>query len=1181
MHLTIWLLALAVAVIAGTPAHADPVSGVIAATVAGVGGAVSAMGAAGTFLVNAGLAVGASYLSRLLGKKKSGSSASSSSATLELSIDGDRPRTLVLGTRLVTGSLHYWCKDGPQNENITLIIALADHEIDGLAQVWVNDTAISMHLDEGGWQDVPEFSDKYGVSMLSFRLYKGRTDQEADPEVIANSGGQWTEAHRLRGVAYVKVRIVFNPDVWGSSLPTLKWLIRGAKLYDPRLDDTMPGGSGPMRWGQPETYVFADNLEIARYNFLRGIYVNGDKWFGVGLDVSEINLAQTHAAIATCAEMVETRAGTWEPRYRIAAVIDADEPWGDVLDKFSTACAGSLPDLSGQYAMFPGAPQVPVLHITDDDFEAGAELTGSRHRPFDEVVSEVTGSWASPEALYTTTALVTRYSSADEEADGGLPRSVDYDLSYVASQSQGQRCMEIFRRLARRQISHKGTLRRRCGEVLEAGDWIYWSSAKFGYDARVFRVEARTPTASGAVTVQLREIDSAVYGWTVEDEQDPENPTDLPSGGAGTTVVVGIHVEIAQVNGIDGTQAPGIRVTWQPITDPTVYGLQIEYRRVGDAPWQSYMAGEAETRAGSATITAGILGGEIYQVRITPLTSPRRVVDISPIATTASNTVEVVVQRALVSTVTEAVRPGVVTNDAMDATLRAVFDEALFKNLDSATLGLMTQVFDSVSRDEVQSRVNAKLRADVAAGLNPIGAGIERIDQVQSELTSALAQTQTALTAAIAGVASDLQTEESARATADQALSTTITTATAQLGANIAYVQSQVDALVEPGETTARRADELAVQDISNLDIATLQLMIEASARGDDVSALRQQLAVSSASISEVRTATVSNGAAIASLSTTLTAETTARQAQVQAESQARADGDAAQASYAQSLVAGESNARVAAINAEETARVNADGALASQITTVAAVANGATAQGQWGIALAAGADGAAATYRVTLNAGAIQAGLRIDAMSGGTSRVIIDAQSFYLRSSVDGVLTPVFGYDSGYFYLGGNVRIGGDVIVSGTITATNINEYAGLGSMVQLAGGYTMSGGGFDTGWFDVQAPVAVSAPTRGGYSAPMIWVQSVTGGSSLTMGGSCIVQLRIVINGSVIYGPVDAANVTGLAINAALDKQFHDTFQVGIPSGYMVFQLQMRIQNAGCTGSASAKISIVNLSR
>ena len=586
-------------------------------------------------------------------------------------------------------------------------------------------------------------------------------------------------------------------------------------------------------------------------------------------------------------------------------------------------------------------------------------------------------------------------------------------------------------------------------------------------------------------------------------------------------------------------------------------------------------------RAGAATITAGIVGGDFYQARVTPLTSPRRSVVASAIVTTSSVTAEVIVQKAAVSTVTEAVYPGVVTQDALDAVFRNTFNDALFTNLDSATLGLMTQAFETTRKDELQQKVTAKLSADVAAGLNPIGAGIERIDQVQSELTAALAQTQTNLNASIAGVAAELQAEETTRATADQALSQTITTNVAQLASNIAYVQSQVDAIVEPGETTARRADELFAQNIANYDATTLQQMIEASQRGDDITTLKKALDVSSASISEVRTTTATNGAAIATLSQQLTAETTARQAQVTAESTARADGDTAVASYAQSLVAGETNARVAAVSAETQARQDATGALASQITTVAAVANNASAQGQWGIAATAGADGAAVTYRIYLNAYGITAGLRLDAMSGGTSRVLIDAQSFYLRSNVDGVLTPVFGYSGGYFYLAGNVRITGDVVVSGTLTAANINEYANIGVLTQMQGSYALNGGAVSTGWFDVQGAVGLVVAPRGGWSNPLVFVQGVCGLTSVSANGACQTQVRIVVNGAVVYGPVDIFNRERIPINVGYTDRFFDMVQLLIAGGSMAFQLQMNVSQGGMTGNNYVKISIINQAR
>ncbi len=1343
-----WLVALAVALIASAPAHADPISGAIAAATA-VGGAISSMGAVGTFLVNGALAVGASYLSRALGKKTTGKGASSSAVTLELSLDADHPRQLVFGSRVVGGSLHYRCKYGPQNENIDLVIVLADHEIDSLQQVWVNGIGISMHMDAAGWQDVPEFSDKYGVSMLSFRLYKGGADQPADTEVIGDSGGQWTGAHRLRGCAWVKVRIVFNPEVWGSALPTFKWLINGAKLYDLRLDSTVPGGDGPMRWGQPETYRFADNLELARYNFLRGIYVGGDKWFGVGLEASEIPLDHVHAAIAACAEPVLTRAGSYEPRYRVAAVIDADEPWRDVLAKFSLACAGNLPDLAGRYALLPGVAQVPVLHITDDDFIVGTELTGSRHRPLDEVVCEVTGNWASPEALYESTALPTRYSSADEEADGGFRRSAPLDLSYVASQSQGQRCMEITRRLARRQITHKGTLRRRC-DVLEAGDWIYWTSAKFGYSARVFRVEAANPNDDLSVTVQLREIDSGVYGWSPDDEQDPNNPTDLPSGGAGGAVVVNVAVAIAQVNGIDGTQAPGIRVTWNPITDPTVYSLVIEYRRVGDAPWQTFIASEPQVREGAATITAGIIGGDFYQVRLTPLTSPPRVVDVSAIATTASNTVEIIVNRALVSTVAEAVRPGSITNDALEAQFRDVFDASRYANLDVATVGLLVAAANVAEEKEISLRAVNALRADVALGLNPVSAGIERIDQKAAEITAAFATADLAITAQIAGVAAELQNEESARVTQDSALAQRITDISAQFGSDIAGVQQAITAQAAAGELLASDTRSLYVQDIQGDDAALVAQLVEMAARGEDVTALLRKNNVATASIEEVRSATVANGVATATLSAKLLAEIgdrgaaisqemtartsadavlstqittliaqerderassitqesaarangdsalatqittivaqertdraasvsqeaaaradadtlqaiqtatlvaqerTDRGASIQAEATARTNGDAVQAARTDSLVAQEATDRAGSIQQEATARSNAvaslattvntlvaqertdraasvsqeaaaradadtlqalqtatlvaqesqlrhaalvseqqarvdgDGALASSINYVNARVNGVDAGGQYGVVAVAGINGAAATYRVFLNAGSIATGMWLDAMSGGTSRVVFETGAFQIRDPWTGDTGPIFSYEAGNFLLNGNVRVNGALVVTGSITSLQISEFANLNLQNLTAASQPFGNGTSD--WFNVGPGIDVNVPSKGGYSFPMVHIVWNGGATNLSAGTTFIdvrYYFRILCNGAVVAGGENPTISTQLKPSQGLAISGNDFLFFANASGNNFFQIQMKHYQVGSgvgTGNFYVKIGVAVMGR
>jgi len=79
------------------------------------------------------------------------------------------------------------------------------------------------------------------------------------------------------------VTIRQNADLFGSSLPRLSYIVRGMKLYDWRYDSTMPGGSGSQRWNDPTTWAWTENPAVIKYNFRRGIWLNGIRVLGMGM----------------------------------------------------------------------------------------------------------------------------------------------------------------------------------------------------------------------------------------------------------------------------------------------------------------------------------------------------------------------------------------------------------------------------------------------------------------------------------------------------------------------------------------------------------------------------------------------------------------------------------------------------------------------------------------------------------------------------------------------------------------------------------------------------------------------------------------------------------------------------------------------------------------------------------
>lgn len=1225
----------------------------IGAAIVGIIGLAGFAATATAFVINVGLAVGLSVVSQSISqraaKKARRKAALAAAATaqgprgteLQLSTEANHPRTLILGERGVAGSLVYWCMSGTNSENLDLVIDLADHEIDGVSGIFVDGKLSSWVPDSSGYGLLTEFQAE-GMQHCSVRVYKGTEGQIVDPIVSGSSAGQWTAAHRLRGVAYAHVRLVWHQEAFrGGGIPNFLFRVRGAKLYDPRKDSTQPGGSGAHRWGQPHTYEYTNNLEICRYNYLRGInWVNGRPMFGVGLPPEDLDFDRTVAAMGICEQLVARLDGLSESRYGVACVIEANEEHNEVLAKFSTACAGSLPDLSGRYALQPGVAQIPVISFSDDDIIAGAELSGSRYRSISEVVNETTGNWADPSALYQRTPLPARRSSADEISDGGFRRSAEYDLEYCISQTQGQRVLEIFRRLARRQRTHRVTLRRRYA-ILEAGDWIVWNSDLFGYVGQTFRVEQVTLNEGWQVTVDLTEIDSGIYGWSLDDELDPADPRDLPSGGPPMTGVSGFAIATAQVNSLDGTQLPAIRATWSPIADPTVVGLRIDYRRVGDTPWFTYHVPIDQVRAGAATITSGIVAGSIYEARATLITSPPRVTQVSPTVAAAGNTPSIIVNVAKVSEVTESVKPGIISRDALDGPFREAFDEALYDNLDRLIISNLGQAAKLAAAEEQINRATARIRADVALGLNPIGAGIERLDQAIAEVTAAFAAADVAINAQIAGVAADLATEQSTRASADGALAQDMLDLTAQVGTDIAGVQQQVTAQAANNALTASDVTRLFVQDTEIGDAATLAALIEAGKRGEVDEELKRRTSLAFAGIESNRVATLSNGEAIAAVGDRLTVEVDDRQAQATTETQARINADGAISSqttvlFAQDIEIADANAlgammeagnrsaaneqsqraaniatakaelvnianvangeaiaatltkltaeiadRKASVSAEEQARVDDVSALASSITTINAKTEAISANGQVGIVAMAGEDGAAASFRVNLMAGSTRTAFRMDAMSDGTSRVVFDANEFLIQHpSVGGGLPQAMfqANGSGGLVLNGNTRINGNLFVEGSIEATKVK--AGFSAIGSTAGTAYLSGG-TSSGWTNLGPPLTLTVPPRGGYAFPLIILRdaaAVQNSTGINQSGAA--AIRLLINGNEVY--YHELFNTVLPPNLGASAGLTDFLDAAIFGTSHTFQLQYQHNvNPGFSGTIFAKVMAQMIAR
>jgi len=133
-----------------------------------------------------------------------------------------------------------------------------------------------------------------------FNLHHGAATQTADPMLRASVGSEWTTAHKLNGITYIAASYEYDTKAMFKSVPQLTVVVKGQKVYDPRLDSTVTGGSGSQRLATPSTYAWNDNAVCCFLN-----YITNDE-YGKGLISSDLDLESFRVAAVLTDTLVDT-----------------------------------------------------------------------------------------------------------------------------------------------------------------------------------------------------------------------------------------------------------------------------------------------------------------------------------------------------------------------------------------------------------------------------------------------------------------------------------------------------------------------------------------------------------------------------------------------------------------------------------------------------------------------------------------------------------------------------------------------------------------------------------------------------------------------------------------------------------------------------------------------------------
>lgn len=710
-------------------------------------------------------------------------------AEFDLRVDADVPQALIVGRAVTAGSLVHCATYGAPpggfstltiNTDMIEFVALADHPCVGLVSVYVDGVVEALNAPSGDrGQAVASKS-----NLLWTRFFDG-AQTAADPYAVARLGSvennPWTAEFVGVSRCYARNHYTYNQEKC-SGLARWKYVVDGARLYDPRKDSTVAGGSGPHRFDDLATHEFTRNPIVIAYNILRGIYVAGDGaarqfFYGVeGTAEEQLPAAEWFAAMNACDAPVTLAAGGTEPAYTCGGEISVDTEPREVLQELLKCCGGRLVEAGGVFKPYVGAPGLPVLSFADGDLLADREDTYRLAAPLHERVNHITAKYTSPAEDWIEAVAPPR-ENLDWRAEDGRRLSAELHLPMVQSVTQVERLQSQLLNRLRRQRRHMVTLPPYALGV-EPGDTVEWNSDRNGYVDKLFEVDKCGYDNLLNVVLTIIEVDPADYDWSTDDELPPPDGG-VPVGGPEPKVIGGFAVS-GIVHSGDGTQRPAIRLAWDDPVDGDLIGVTYELRTVADAAnIARNTVMDAGTVAGEAiVIIGGLQSVTQYQVRA-------RFISANGYTTEWSLWLAVTTPDARFST------------DDFGQGTRAWIDREIAAELAAARKDLADIAAALADTSAVNWIDKKRVRSDLVASEGRASAAIGAVQTVAVGTASALAAYQVTVTAQFGDVAAAIAQESLTRADADSAFSTQISTVSSTVNGLSATVSTHATAIAD------------------------------------------------------------------------------------------------------------------------------------------------------------------------------------------------------------------------------------------------------------------------------------------------------------------------------------------------------------------------------------------------
>lgn len=502
-------------------------------------------------------------------------------------------RKIIYGKCRVSGPLVYVASNdnnGIKNRILHMVVPLAGHEIEAIDEVYFNDTLLT--LDGDGYATNTKYLENGQPGYVRVMKHLGSPTQVAN-SVMTSEAPSWTSAHRLQGIAYLYIRLVFRQDMF-QSLPNVSAVIRGKKVYDPR---TLTTG-------------YSNNAALCVLDYLR------DPIYGIKSGDEFIDFDSFTAAANICDENVTLKAGGTTKRYKIDGQIDSASNLIDNLEKMTSGIAGACSFIGGKWRIHTGAYSLPVATI-DENWLAN-EMQVQTKTPRSELFNAVKGIYVDPDKGWQPTTFPMVSNSLYEDEDGGQQIIRDIDLPFTINVEDAQRIAKIILEKSRQGI----VVTMPCNfKAIQLAPWdnVYVNNSILGWSNKIFKViNWQLQTADGVV-LTLQEESSASYDWNNGEATlfDPAPNTNLPAATIDPPGSPQVTESLYSTGNAAGIKAKAI-VTWGASPSAFVNRYELQYKLAGEVNWVPN-GQTIETRSEIIDLAAGT-----YNFRIKAITATGR-----------------------------------------------------------------------------------------------------------------------------------------------------------------------------------------------------------------------------------------------------------------------------------------------------------------------------------------------------------------------------------------------------------------------------------------------------------------------------------------------------------------------------------------------------------------------------